>query len=169
MRRVLLASALLALCACRGRAPEGAQERTQALEGLELRQSERGRPSWTLKARLAVLREDQKKALLTEPRMEFLREGRVVSRVTALSGEVATDTRDVRLSSSVVMDSLEDRSRLTTEELVFDSARNRFRTEREVVVKRPEATLTGRGLEATPDLGEIRIYNQRTSFQDRPR
>jgi LPS export ABC transporter protein LptC len=170
VRRGLLASALLlALPACRGKKAAAPQERTQALEGLELRQSEGGRPSWALKAKLAVLREDQKKALLTSPSMEFLRGGKVVSRVTALSGEVTTDTRDVRLSSSVVMDSLEDRSRLFTEELVFDSARKRFRTERDVLVKRPGGELRGKGLEATPDLTEIRIFNQRTRFEERPR
>lgn len=169
MNRLLLATALLALCACRQKRAAAPEERTQTLEGLELRQSEAGRPSWRLKAELAVLREDQKRALLTAPSMEFLSKGKVVSRVTALAGEVATDTRDVRLSSSVVMDSLEDRSRLETEELVFDSAKKRFRTDREVLVRRPGGLLRGRGLEATPDLSEIRIYDQRTSFQGRPR
>jgi LPS export ABC transporter protein LptC len=171
VRTALLASAALALAGCGVRRPAAAasEERTQSLEGLELRQSENGRPSWTLKARLAVLREDEKKAVLTAPTMEFLRKGKVVSRVTALEGEVATDTRDLRLSRSVVMDSLEDRSRMTTEELLFDSAKKRFRTDREVLVKRPEGTLKGRGLEAAPDLSEIRIFNQSTSFQQRPR
>lgn len=171
MRRARLAPALLLLLAACGRkktAP-AAEERTQTLENLELRQSEKGRPSWILKARLAQLREDEKKALLTAPSMEFLKKGKVASRVTALTGEVQTERRGVRLSSSVVMDSLDDHSRLTTEELVFDPQTNRFRTDREVLVMRPEGKLTGRGLEATPDLSEIRIYNQRTSFQERPR
>lgn len=169
MRRVLLVLPLSLAAACgqpRTAAPEG---RTQTLDGLVLRQSEAGRPSWTLKARLAILREDQKKALLSEPSMEFLREGKVVSRVTALSGEVDTETRDVRLSQSVTLDSLDDRSRLSTEELVYSSARKRFRTDREVLVKRPDATLRGAGLEATPDLSEIRVFNQRTDIKGRTR
>lgn len=169
MSRLLLALALLPAAACGPKRAAPAEERTQTLEGLELRQSEGGRPSWTLKARLAVLREDQKKALLSEPVMEFLRAGKVVSRVTAAAGEIGTDTRDVVLEREVTLDSLDDRSRLTTERLDFSSARQRFTTDREVLVKRPEATLRGSGLEATPDLSEIRVFNQRTDLKERPR
>ncbi len=169
MRRLLLAVALLPAAACGPKRAAPAEERTQTLEGLVLRQSESGRPSWTLKARLAVLREDEKKALLTEPSMEFLRGGKVVSRVTALEGEVGTETRDVRLSRSVALDSLDDKSRLTTDELTYSSERKKFRTDRDVLVMRPEGTLRGRGLEATPDLSEIRVFNQRTDIKERPR
>lgn len=157
------------VAACGPRRAAAPEERTQTLEGLELRQSEGGHPSWTLKARFAVLREEQKIALLTRPSMEFLRGGKVVSRVTALEGEVNTETRDVRLSRSVALDSLDDLSRLTTEEMTFSSARQRFRTDREVLVKRPEGTLRGQGLEASPDLSEIRVFNQRTDIKERPR
>lgn len=169
MRRVLLAVALLPAAACGPRPAAPAEERTQILEGLELRQSEAGRPSWRLKARLAVLREEQKKAVLTEPSMEFLRGGKVVSRVTALEGEVGTETQDVRLARAVTLDSLDDKSRLTTEELVYSSTRKLFRTDRDVLVKRPEGTVRGRGLEATPDLSEIRIFHQRTDIKERSR
>lgn len=169
MRRVLLAVLLLPAAACGPKRAAPAEERTQTLEGLELRQSQSGRPSWTLKARLAVLREDEKKALLSEPSMEFLRGGKIVSRVTALEGEVGTETRDVRLSRSVVLDSLDDKSRLTTDELTYSSKSERFRTDHDVLVRRPEGTIRGRGLEATPDLSEIRIFNQRTDIKERRR
>ena len=167
LARLAVLLALTAACGTKRAAP--AEERSQSIEGLELRQSDAGRPAWSLKARLAVLREEQKKAVLTEPVMSFLRGGKVVSRVTALEGEVATDSRDVRLSRSVTLDSLDDHSRLTTEELVFDSKRQRFTTDREVLVKRPEGVLRGQGLEATPDLSEIRVFNQRTDIKERPR
>lgn len=169
MRAALLVLPLFVAAACGQRRPAASEERSQTLDGLVLRQSVSGRPSWTLKARLAVLREDQKKALLSEPSMEFLRDGQVVSRVTAATGEVDTETRDVRLTQSVTLDSLDDRSRLTTEELTFSSARQRFRTDREVLVRRPDAVLRGSGLEATPDLSEIRVFNQRTDIRERPR
>ncbi|MDX6768585.1 MAG: LPS export ABC transporter periplasmic protein LptC [Elusimicrobiota bacterium] len=169
MSRLFLPLVLLLAAGCGRRQAAAGEERVQTLDGLVLRQSENGRPSWTLRARLAVLREDQKKAVLSDPAMEFLRDGKVVSRVTAAAGEVDTETRDVRLSQSVALDSLDDASRLTTEELLFSSARQRFRTDREVLVKRPDATLRGSGLEATPDLSEIRVFNQRTDIKERPR
>ena len=132
------------------------------MEGLTLSQSEKGQPSWTLKSRRAILREDSKTATLTEPMMEFYKLGKAVSRVTALYGEVETESNNVRLSSAVVLDSFEDKSHLTTTELLYNSARGRFTTTADILVQRPEGVLRGKGLEAKPDLSEIRIFDQRS-------
>lgn len=139
------------------------------MEGLTLSQSEKGAPSWTLKSRRAVLREDSKIATLAEPVMEFYKNGQAISRVTALAGEVETETHDVRLSSSVAMDSFEDKSHLTTTELFYNSKRGLFTTPAEITVKRPEGVLRGKGLEAKPDLSEIRIFDQRSVLSGAPR
>ncbi len=109
------------------------------------------------------------RATLTEPVMEFYKKGKPVSRVTALSGEVETDSHNVRLSSSVAMDSFEDKSHLTTSELFYNSTRRRFTTQDDIVVTRPEGVLRGRGLEAKPDLTEIRIFNQSSTLTGTPR
>ncbi|MEK7382926.1 MAG: LPS export ABC transporter periplasmic protein LptC [Elusimicrobiota bacterium] len=157
------ALALLALCAaCAPRREPPQEERRQAIYGLTLSQSSSGRLAWTLRSRFAVLREDEKLAELAAPSMDFYRQDKVVSRVTARGGTVHTETHDVRLSSSVVLDSLDDRSHLTTEELLYSSARGRFVTTADVRIVRPEGVVHGRGLEATPDLSEIRIYEQRS-------
>lgn len=159
-----LATALLACVAC-GKSSDGAaEERRQVMEGLVISQSEKGAPSWTLKSSRAVLREDEKRASLAEPIMEFHENGKTISRVTALTGEVETETNNVRLSSAVVLDSFEDHSRLTTSELIYSSARGRFTTEADILVKRPEGEVRGRGLEAKPDLSEVRIFNQKSTM-----
>lgn len=162
MRRAALPALLCAAAACaRSSAPVPAVRR-QTIEGLTLSQSDGGRPAWTLHSRLAQLREDRDSAILDAPAMEFYRDGRAVSRVTALHGEIGTETHDVTLSSSVVMNSFDDRSILTTDELSYSSKARLFRTESEVVVRRPEGVVYGRGMEATPDLSEIRIFHQRS-------
>jgi len=167
--RYVLAALLLAGSAC-GRSGEAErEERRQVMEGLTLSQSDKGEPSWTLKSARAVLREDAKLATLTEPVMEFYKKGKAVSRVTALAGEVDTESHGVRLSSSVVLDSFDDRSRLTTTELFYDSTRGRFTTTADILVKRPEGVLRGRGLEAKPDLSEIRIFNQSSTLSGKSR
>lgn len=162
MRPALLATLLLVAPACKKRGADAPEERRQVMEGLTLSQSEKGRPSWTLKSSRALLREDSKIAQLTLPVMEFYKNGKAVSRVTALGGEVETDTNDVRLSSSVVLDSFEDKSHLTTTELLYNSKRGRFTTTADILVTRPEGVLRGKGLEAKPDLSEIRIFDQRS-------
>jgi LPS export ABC transporter protein LptC len=168
VRLALLAIAPLAFSACETRREAVHEERRQSIEGLVLSQSEKGAPAWTLKSRLAVLREDEKRATLQAPAMEFYKGGKAVSRVTALGGEVNTDTHDVRLSSSVVLDSFDDHSRLTTDFLVYSSKTKRFTTTADIVVKRPEGVLRGKGLEAKPDLSEIRIHHQRSVLTSAP-
>ncbi|MDD5304638.1 MAG: LPS export ABC transporter periplasmic protein LptC [Elusimicrobia bacterium] len=169
MRIPLALLVLLASSACGKSAENEREERRQVMEGLTLSQSEKGEPSWTLKSRSAVLREDAKIATLAEPVMEFYKKGRAVSRVTALAGEVDTESHDVRLSSSVAMDSFEDKSHLTTSELFYSSKRGLFTTPAEITVKRPEGVLHGKGLEAKPDLSEIRIFDQRSVLSGAPR
>ena len=167
--RLVLATLLLALPACKKRSEAAPEERRQVMEGLTLSQSEKGEPSWTLKSRGAVLREDEKKATLTQPSMEFYKNGKAVSRVTALVGEVETESHDVKLSSSVAMDSYEDKSHLTTTELFYNSKRGLFTTPADITIVRPEGVLRGKGLEATPDLSVIRIFNQRSTLSGTPR
>lgn len=168
MRRALLAALLLA-GACKKKAVDAGEQRSQRMEGLTLSQSEKGEPSWTLKSRLAILREDSKTATLTEPVMEFYKKGKAVSRVTALTGEVATESHDVKLSSAVALDSFEEKSHLTTTELFYNSVRGRFTTTADILVQRPEGVLRGKGLEAKPDLSEIRIFDQRSVLSGAPR
>ena len=159
MRRAFLAS-LLGIAACSPAAAPARGVRRQTIEGLALSQSDGGRPAWTLRSRLALLREEENAATLEAPAMEFYRNGRAVSRVTAHTGEIQTETHDVKLSSSVVLNSFEDHSILTTEALFYSSKDRLFRTDSEVVVRRPEGVVHGRGMEATPDLSEIRIFHQ---------
>jgi LPS export ABC transporter protein LptC len=121
-----------------------------------------------LKARAAVLQEDSGQAQLSLPRMEFYSKRRVVSRVNALSGLVRLDTHDVRLSSSVVLEALEEHAVMRTEELDYSAKRNLFTTEAEVLIERPEGRLRGKGLQAKPDLSEIRIFNQRSVVKEAP-
>lgn len=169
MRPLLVAAALLAAAACGNGGESRHEERRQIMEGLTLSQSEKGQPSWTLKSRRAVLREDAKNATLSEPVMEFYKNGLPISRVTALEGSVETESNDVRLSSSVAMESYEDKSHLTTSELYYNSKRGLFTTPAEIMIKRPEGVLRGKGLEASPDLSVIRIFNQRSTLTGTPR
>ena len=163
-----LSLAIILCCgACQVKTNTSREERRQRMEGVTLSQSMKGSPAWTLKSRLALLREDDQRALLSDPEMEFYREGKAVSHVTALSGEVNTESHDVRLSSNVVLNSYEDRSQMTTSVLTFSSSRQRIATASPIELKRPEGVLRGSGLDASPDLSEIRIFDQRSVFHEK--
>ncbi|MCX5793928.1 MAG: LPS export ABC transporter periplasmic protein LptC [Elusimicrobia bacterium] len=151
---------------CRQARPT-ASEPLQTMEDFVLDQTVHGVQVWELAARSAVLHEEAGHAILDQPRMRFFRDGRVVSRVSSATGKVLVATHDVFLSSSVVLEALEDRSVLETESMTYSAKRDRFLTDAEVLVKRPEGRLRGRGLEAKPDLSEIRIFNQRAVVKEK--
>jgi LPS export ABC transporter protein LptC len=153
-------AALLGAAACAPTAAPPRTDRRQTIEGLTMSQTDHGKPGWTLRSRLALLREEENSATLEAPTMDFYTDGKVVSRVTSRFGEIATDTHDVHLSSSVVLDSFDDHSVLTTDKLIYSSKARLFRTDSDVVVHRPQGVVYGRGMEATPDLSEIRIFHQ---------
>lgn len=139
----------------------------QIMEDFTLRQSERGVLIWDLQARTAILHEETGYADLSEPRMQFYRVGQVASKLSALNGRVLMDTHDVWLSSSVVVDAVEERAVLHTSSLSYSSKSNLFTTDAEVRIHRPEGDLQGQGMVAKPDLSELHIFHQRSLVQEK--
>lgn len=134
-------------------------------EGLALRTSEAGRPLWELRAQEARILEDSHRASLVRPHMDFYKDRRRVSWMTAETGEVQTEIQDVRLSGSVVVVSTKDRSTLRTETLEYSSKRGKLHTQALVNLERPDARVKGVGMEASPDLSEVRIFKQESHVQ----
>ncbi|MBI5211096.1 MAG: LPS export ABC transporter periplasmic protein LptC [Elusimicrobia bacterium] len=158
----LLAAALLAGC----RPPKAeAPESYQSLEDFTMSRSRFGKESWVLKARLALLYEDSKSAMLTAPDMEVMEAGRKILRARASRGTADIETHDVVLVGAAKLDFLQEDSVLETEELKFSSKARQFHTDREVVLRRPGAVIHGKGCVAGSDLSEVRVFNQRSVFQ----
>ena len=68
-----------------------------------------------------------------------------------------------------VLESFDDHSVLSTDQLNYTSKQGHFYTRLPVTVRRPGAVIHGEGLEATPDLSEIRIFRQRSVMSSPPR
>jgi LPS export ABC transporter protein LptC len=165
----LLAIASLLLASSCRRIQPAPKTPQQLFEGFSISQSYRGRPSWSLKAKTAVLREEVSRAYLSALEMEFYKDSRLSSQLSALSGPLSTDSYDLRLSSSVRVLSLADGSALRTEELLYSSKNRKFFTDKEVFLRRPGGSLRGHGLEANADLSEIRIFNQKAVIHEERR
>lgn len=156
----LLCAAALSLAGCESAVPAGEPAPMQTLEDFSLRQTAHGKLSYLLKARLAVLRENDQEAALSDPRMELYQGGKVTVRVRGRSGHADLQTFNVHLASSVVLDLIEERSTMRTEELLYDEKRGVFHTQAPVILERPGATLRGRGFEADHRGTSARIFNQ---------
>lgn len=168
MRTAALALAAALAAGCRRSGPRLLLQPRQTLDGFSLSQSYRSQPSWDLHSPHAELPEQSQQAVLESPKLQFYKAGKLASVLTASYGTVGMKDYDVALSTRVVATSLEDGSTLETEELRYSNQRKKFFTEKDVLVKKPAGVLRGRGLEATPDLSEIRIFKQRSEISKAP-
>ncbi|MBI4677912.1 MAG: LPS export ABC transporter periplasmic protein LptC [Elusimicrobia bacterium] len=163
-----LAGLALLACSCLS-AKTDVPAPQQSLEDFTMTRSKDGSEIWELKARVAILREDSKTAFLTEPRLEVRDKGRPMLRARGRKGTAHIEKRDVLLSGAAKLDFVQEDSVLETEELMFDPQANQFKTDREVILRRPGAVVRGTGCIAGSDLSEVRIFNQRSVIQAAPR
>ena len=161
-----VALVVLAFSACSKSYSPQSQETRQVLESFSMDQSTLGKKSWNLKAEAATLDENGQEAWLAKPRMEIYKDNKPVTGVSSASGRLDTGTYDLRLSSGVKVVSAEYLSTLETEELDYSSKKKKFTTDKDVLVRRRGGVLRGRGLQAAPDLSEIRIFNQKAVIKE---
>ena len=155
-----LAAVALAGAACESAPSAEDLTPVQTLEDFTLRQTRGGKLAYLLRAERAVLRENDQKAALTEPRMELFENGKTSVRVRGRTGNADLSTSQVHLASSVVLELLQERSTMKTEELFYDDKRSGFFTEGPVVLERQGAIVRGRGFEADHRGTSARIFNQ---------
>lgn len=161
MKRSALIIAVLFLASCKSsevQAPPLGQR--QILESFSLSESSRGRPAWSLEARLAFLNAGSRKLSLEEPRLSFFKDGSLFSSAQSKTGAADIENRELFLSNSVVVKSIKDKTTLKTEGLVYSDKIKKFSTDLPVVLSRPDAVVRGSGLMANADLSELRIYHQ---------
>ncbi len=120
---------------------------------------------WKLRSPSALLEEATQEADLDSPRMRFYKEGRLSSRVSSLTGRVNLATRDVILSTGVVLVSMADQSVLKTDLLNYSSKEDKLWTESKVELKKPAGVMRGRGMRASPDLSDVQIFQQESHLK----
>jgi LPS export ABC transporter protein LptC len=161
----LAAAGALMLAACTPPAPAGSGGPNQVIEGFSMTRSRAGKKAWILESREAILNEREKTATLEDPKLTFFKDGKRTSQLSALHGDVALATKEVRLSSSVAARFEEDQSLLRTEALRYSDAKKKIFSEAPVTVTREGYEVYGQGFEAPPDLSQIRIFKQRTKVK----
>lgn len=127
-------------------------------------QTAKGSRIWTLSAPTARVTMEGT-ALLASPEIRFFRDGRHASTARSKTATVRGDGKDVSLIGDVVIIAIRDKTTLKTVRLDYSAGTERFRTDEDVVVERPDAVLRGKGLEADAALTDITIYKQETKIR----
>lgn len=182
LHKVLAGLILLAwVGACRSRSssndakPENKLFADQTMERLHIQSYGVNDVEWELSAPKAEVFSEKGQTVIHNLEVELYEKGKKSTTVTAdeglmLAGEttaslslstfsVTLKAGDMFLSGNVVMVSTEG-NRLSTEWAHYQKERNLIVSQAPVKVIRPDSITEGVGLEATPDLAKVKIFNQ---------
>lgn len=138
----------------------------QVVEGFSISETNKGTPNWVLDASRAEIYEDQKRVLLKSPDIKFYQEGKYSSRLTASSGRINTENYDIWGDSDCVLTTTNGET-LITSNLHYRSDIKKVVTDDNVKLIKPNETIYGKGLEATPDLKSVIIKKQTVEMEDK--
>jgi len=159
---VLLA---LGLCGCdRGEPSSESRDQTvvpdQEIDGFTLTQTRDGTKVWVLRADRALVFEEAGRVEMVAFRVDFFSDnGEVRSTLTAREGLLMRRTNDMEAYRDVVVVA-EDGTRLTTDRLAWNERTGKIESDRFVRVVKDRDEFTGVGLEADPDLKNIRVKSE---------
>lgn len=148
--------------ACRRKSPVLPEQPQQTFTNLSLNQSHLGRKVWSLETAAATFDQSRLMADLAAPRMSFYKNDRLASTLTADSGILYTQTKNVHMEGNVVARSLADKTVLKTSSLDYLAKTGTFVTLKKVVITRPSGTVHGDGMEADSSFSRIKIFHQRS-------
>lgn len=152
---------LLLAAACAEKEPLAREDAAQTLEDFSMTQSVKGRQAWALSAPRAHLMQAGS-ALLSKPRIELFRDGKVTSTAEGEEAIVREGSQDFLLRGKVRIFSPSEKATLTTDLLRYVAKTARFQTDSAVTLVQPGAVLKGKGLDADSSLSEIRIRQMET-------
>jgi LPS export ABC transporter protein LptC len=129
----------------------------QEIDGFTLTQTREGERVWSLRAANALIYEDADRVEMADLRVDFFDgEGGTRSTLTADEGVLSRRTNDMEATGNVVVYAA-DGTVLTTERLTWNERTGKIESDRPVRVTRGRDVMTGVGVEADPDLRNIRV------------
>jgi len=138
------------------------------IDGFKLTQTREGDRLWVLSASRALVYEEADRVELERLRIDYFDdEGGVRSTLTATEGLLRRRTNDMEARGSVVVVA-HDGTRLVTERLTWNERTGKIESDRFVRVTQGDDVFTGVGLEADPDLKNIRVKSEFKAFVRTP-
>ncbi len=162
---LFLGACLLALVGCSGSkqaSPVGAagEMPDQEVSDFVLTETDQGRPQWTLYSRDAATYTARNLVVARDVRVDFFDDkGARSSELTARTGEIQQQTRDMTARGNVVLQTAEG-TRMTTQELRFSNQRQQITSDKLVRVERDGDVLEGTGFQSDPDLHHFEFKTQ---------
>jgi len=140
----------------------------QEVDGFTLTQTREGMRVWSISADHALVYEDADRVEMIVLRIDFFDDdGEVRSTLTANEGILARRTSDMEAIGNVIVYAA-DGTILTTERLTWNERKGKVESDHRVRVTKGDDVMTGVGVEADPDLKNIRVKSDFKAFVRTP-
>jgi len=140
----------------------------QEVDGFTLTQTREGARVWSISADHALVYDDADRVEMIDLRVDFFDDdGEVRSTLTANEGILARRTNDMEVIGNVVVYAA-DGTILTTDKLTWNERKGKVESDRPVRVTKGDDVMTGVGVEADPDLKNIRVKSGFKAFVRTP-
>ncbi len=140
----------------------------QEVDGFTLTQTREGTRVWSISADHALIYEDADRVEMIILRIDFFDDdGEVRSTLTANEGILARRTNDMEAIGNVIVYAA-DGTILTTERLSWNERKGKVESDRPVRVTKGDDVMTGVGVEADPDLKNIKVKSGFKAFVRTP-
>ncbi|MEW6088257.1 MAG: LPS export ABC transporter periplasmic protein LptC [bacterium] len=140
--------------------PENNQKGPQlVIDKFSITATNAGKMEWIFYAKKAVVFEDKNLITASEINIDFFfdKKGKeIISHLVSENGNVDTKTNDMEAEGNVVL-TTESGNKLNTSKLKWISNDRKFFTDKEVRVEKKDSIVTGLGMEADPNLENVRI------------
>jgi len=140
----------------------------QEVDGFTLTQTREGTRVWSISADHALIYEDADRVEMIVLRIDFFDDdGEVRSTLTANEGILARRTNDMEAIGNVIVYAA-DGTILTTDRLSWNERKGKVESDRPVRVTKGDDVMIGVGVEADPDLKNIKVKSGFKAFVRTP-
>ncbi|MBQ3834571.1 MAG: LPS export ABC transporter periplasmic protein LptC [Elusimicrobia bacterium] len=137
-----------------------AAKNEQTIEKFVITETKDGKIKTILESDFAVINDDEKIAVLTEPKVKFYEDGKYQSYLVADKGEVDMNTNNIKALGNCVVDTVNG-EHLETTDVTYDANTKMIFSDSDIKITRDNDVIYGKGFESDTDLQNIVIKQER--------
>jgi len=132
----------------------------QTIENFVVTEMQGGQIKTVLNSDMAVIKESEQVAFLTNPTVKFYDNGKYSATLTAKTGQISLDTNNVKAIGECKVVTVKNEI-LETSDVVYDHIKEKVYSDNDIKITKDNDVIFGKGFESDTKLKNIVIKNQR--------
>ena len=132
----------------------------QTIENFVVTETKAGQIKTVLKSDIAVIKESEQLAFLTQPVVKFYDNGKYSATLTAKTGQINLDTNNVKALGDCKIVTANGEV-LETSDVTYDHIKEKIYSDNDIKITKENDVIYGKGFESDTKLKNIVIKNQR--------